>query len=186
MLQIASRHLGPPRRISAAGAEIPHRALVAEPLHLGGQLTVVRNEAIKVFLADVERGSCIARMEENLTIVEVAGADKRKNSFDFFGRQMAQKVAFRQQLYPLLRILLLASQSIFAKSCGVAYRCPLLVEEQRGKIINDRTESEAAGNESPCRIGVEALLMQFLGAFECQFDGQRTDESAGGKGQNAS
>ena len=158
---------------------------MAEPLHLDGQLTVVRNEAIKVFLADVG-GSCIARMEENLTIVEVAGADKRKNSFDFFGRQMAQKVAFRQQLYPLLRILPLASQSIFAKSCGVAYRCPLLVEEQRGKIINDRTESEAAGIESPCRIGVEALLMQFLGAFECQFDGQRTDESAGGKGQNAS
>ncbi len=123
-------------------------------------------------------------MEENLTIVEVAGADERKDSFDFFGRQMAQKVAFRQQLDRLLRILLLASQSIFAKSCRVAYRCPLLVEEQRGEIIDDGTESEAAGNEPPCRIGVETLLMQFLGTFERQFDGQRTDEGAGGKGQN--
>ena len=52
--------------------------------------------------------SCIARMKENLTIVEVAGADERKNSFDFFRRQTSQQLAFREQLDRLLRILLLA------------------------------------------------------------------------------
>ena len=99
---------------------------------------------------------------------------------------MAQQIAFRQQLDGLLRILLLASQGILAKSCRVAYRRPLLVEEQRGEIIDDGTQREAAGNERPCRVGGETLLMQFLGAFECQFDGQPTDEGTSGKGQNAS
>jgi hypothetical protein len=47
--------------------------------------------------------------DERLPVVEVAGADERKDSFDFLGRHMAQKVAFRQQLDHLLRIFLVAS-----------------------------------------------------------------------------
>jgi len=105
-------------------------------------------------------------MEEDLTILEMAGADERKDSFDFFGRQMAQQIAFRQQLDPLLRILLLTSQCIFTKTCRVPDRGPLLVEEQRREIVDDGAQSEAAPDEPPCCIGIETLLMQFLGAFE--------------------
>ena len=55
MLQIAGRHPGPLRRISVAGTQISDRPLVAEPPHRGCQLMVVRNEAIKIFLADFQQ-----------------------------------------------------------------------------------------------------------------------------------
>ena len=124
---------------------------------------------------DVERVSSVAGTEENLAIVEVAVADAWQDSFDFFRRQMAQQIAFRQQLDRLFRILLLAPQGILAKSCRVAYRRTLPVKEQGRDIINDGTEREAAANERPGRIGAKTLPMQFLGAFERQFDRQRTD-----------
>ena len=135
---------------------------------------------------DIQRVAGIAGVEENLTIIEMAGADAGQNSFDLFGWQMTQQIAFREQLNRFLRVLLLASEGILAKPCRVAYCGPLLVEEQGCEVVDDGTEGEAYTDKRPGRIGVEPLTMQFLSAFEGQFYCQRTDQGTRGKSEDAS
>ncbi len=134
---------------------------------------------------DVEGIGRLALVEHRLARLDLALAHALEQRLDVLGRQVAQQVAGRQQRQVLARGLPLAVQRILDETRGVAQRRALLLEEQRGDVVDHRAEREAAGDRRPGDMDVGAVPGEVVGAFEAELDRECGDQRAGGEGEDA-
>ena len=109
---------------------------------------------------DVEGITGISGLEQNFSLIQMAGVDARQNFLDLFGWQVPHQVTGRKQLNSLVGVRLFARKSIFAELGDVAHRRSLLLQKERCRIINDGPGSKSGADKSPCRAGIEALMMK--------------------------
>ena len=98
---------------------------------------------------------------------------------------MAQETAFGEQFNALLGRVLLARQGVFAKSRSIAHCRAFAFKKQRRAVIDNGADAETDANKPPSVGGSEAEAAQHLGTLVAEFDGQRRDQRARSKGQNA-
>jgi hypothetical protein len=109
---------------------------------------------------DVEGITGVSGLEQNFGLIQMAGVDARQDLLDLFRWQMPHQVTGRQQLDSLVGVRLFARKRIFAELGDVAHRRSLLLQKERCRIINDSPGSKSGADKSPCRVGIEALMMK--------------------------
>src|SRR5262249_4061567 len=116
---------------------------------------------------------------------DVPVLDHRQDAFNDFSGQVPQEIAFCQQGNECLLLLLLALQRIFTKPVGQADGRALAVEIQRGDVVDNCSDGEAAADKGPSLSREETSDAQFLCALVGKIDGQSTDQRAGGESKDA-
>src|SRR5713101_9342984 len=98
---------------------------------------------------------------------------------------MAQQAAFRQQGKLFTDSAALAVEGVFQKARRIAKGGALLVEEQRGDIVDDRADGKTTGDRQPGVAHIGALPDELVRSLEAELDRKGGDQRAGGKGQYA-
>ena len=172
-------------RAAADQRHLAESVSFSKPRNCTGVGAGIREHIHLAFGNDVERVARIADVKQDFAGFEMALADIGQNALDAFRRQMPQQIAFRQQLDQLARFLLLALKRVFLEMRGITNRRASPFEIDRRRVIDRRAKCKTAADKAPSRVGGKAVTVQVLRALERKLDGERADERAGGKGENA-
>ena len=112
-------------------------------------ISAIRHDFDPAARDDEQRIAGISDAEHDLPGFDVAGAHARKRLLDLFGRQMAQKIALRQQPDELLRLFLLALKRVFAKPRRVADGSALLLEKEGRRISREWLQRRSRRRQTP-------------------------------------
>ncbi len=128
------------------------------------------------FRHDVQRIARISGMEQNFACSKVAIADMGEKFFDVFRRQVSQQVTACQKLNRFGGVLALAFPREFAKARRQADGRAFAFEIDRGHVVKNGADCEAAADDEQRGVDADAAGVKFFCVLIGEFDGERADE----------